>query len=348
MFTYLIPLTFFISCSNSNSNDSISCNKERAITGFPKEYEIKEDSSISANITQCVDMFHADSLLICKMENSEHFWRVISLNSMKTLCELIPKGHGNNDFSKFPTSEITFIENDSLYVNFFDKDKNAIVKGNLTKSVKLNKTIVSSKKINTSEDICNIYEIKDSTYFIVKNKSNRGFTRELLQKDVLTPVSPGNLNDVLANEELNILSATRTVNPQKTTIVEAMLRFNQINLYSIGNDFNVTLKMEPELQSVSKIENTIKPMRNKYFGTIYSAEKWFAVLYYNTSIKSFFEGDFKNSQIMFFDWSGNPLLKLKLSMQATSFFIYDQSLYLLIDNEDGRQIHKYKFPCPNL
>lgn len=340
-------LILFISCKDVESNDNIRCDKVQQIEDFPYEYEIKEAENMPIDIPGCVDMFHADSLLICKIDNSDHYWKVISLNSMKTLCNLVPNGHGKNEFTTLPTCETAFTHNDSLYVNFYDKERNAILTCNLTESIKRNQTVVNSKKISVSEDITNIFEIKDSTYYIIKNRNNRGFTRYLQQKENKIPISPGNLNETLANEEISILSATRTINPHKTIIVEAMLRFNQINMYSLNKDFSVTLMMESELEGISAVEKTMKPMRKKYFGTIYPTENWFAVLHYNTTLKNFLERSNKCSDILFFDWKGNPLLKLRIPMQATSFFIHNHSLYILNNNDECEKIYKYAFPYLN-
>ena len=345
--SFLMLLILFISCREVDTNNTISCSKIQQIEEFPQEREMKEVGNLPIDISGCVDMFHVDSLLICMMDNSDCFWKVISLNSMKTLCNIVPKGHGKNEFARLPRREMAFSHHDSLYVSFYDQGRNTIVTCNLTESIKRNQTVVNTKKISVNDDIANIFEINDSTYYIIKNRLNRGFARYLLQKGNKIPVSPGNLNEVLADEELNILSAGREINPQKTIIVEAMLRLNQINMYSLNEDFSVTLMMEPELQSVSAIEKTMKPMRKKYFGPIYTAEEWFAVLHYNTTLKDFFERTNKCSDILFFDWKGNPLLKLKIPMQVTSFFVYNHSLYVLTDSGESEQIHKYAFPYLN-
>ena len=158
-------------------------------------------------------------------------------------------------------------------------------------------------------------------------------------------VDPGNLNRV-GTDEISILSSYRIVNTKQKMVVEGMLRFPQINLYSLDNDMNITLSMEPELRSKSSIENCSKSARRKYFGEIQSMENFFGAMYYDIPLKDFYDGSGKGAKILFFKWDGTPVLKINLAYIATSFFIYKNKLYVFSGSGEKECLKMYD--CPSI
>lgn len=340
-YLFIISMILFVGCS-PDKKDYIECGEIRFIDSFPKELELAEIEPLPIDLTGCVDILQADSLLICKMENSDYFWKILSLNSLQLLGSYARVGHGHEEFEVMPSSEFIHMVNDSIFCDIFDSNSQTLYRCNLTESVNRNELIFcNKKKLGSVNNICNIIALSDSTYYTVKYHNNCGFMRSILAANGAEKIIEcGNLNKVTA-EEINVLSASRTINIEKKKAVEAMLRFSQINLYSLDKEANLTLSMEPNLKSLSSTESLLKIQRKKYFGSIFSADKWFGTLYYNMSLKNFFTGVGENSYILFFDWDGNPLLRIKIPYIAISFFIYNDYLYIFSNAMEDEKMYKY-------
>lgn len=338
---FIISLILFVGC-HPDKKDYIKCGEVRFVESFPEEVELAEVNPLPIDLTGCLDVIHADSLLICKMGSDDYFWKILSLNSFRSLGLYARKGHGHEEFEMMPSSEFVRVSDDSVYCDIFDSNSQTLYQCNLTESINKDRLVFhNKKKFGGMNNICNIISLSDSTYYVVKYHNNCGFIRLILTTDGTEKiVECGNLNKIAA-KEINVLSASRTVNIEKKKAVEAMLRFAQINLYSFDEKVNLTLSMEPDLKGLSYTEILQKQERKKYFGSIYSTDKWFGVLYYNMSLKKFFIDAGEKSYILFFDWSGNPLLRIKVPYIATSFFLYKDYLYIFSNAMEEERMYKY-------
>lgn len=128
----------------------------------------------------------------------------------------------------------------------------------------------------------------------------------------------GNLNQLCAEEDINTLAAVRALNQERMMVAEAMLRLNQINLYSLDSDSSKTLCVGDELTDVMEVDSRLKINRHKYYGYIVPGKDYFVALYNNVSYKAYFEG-VGESQLQFFSWDGQPLLCVNLPYMVTSF-----------------------------
>lgn len=342
-YLFLISIVLLVGC-NPARRDYVECGPVRVINSFPEEMELPETAPLSVNLTGCLNVVHADSLLICQMGSGDCFWKILSLNTGASLGSYTRKGHGHEEFAQMPSPESIRISNDSIFCDIFDSNSQTLYRYNLTESVEKQKLVFcSQQQLKGLGRVGKAIALSDSAYYIVKPHDNRGFIRSILTADGKEEaIACGNLNRVTA-EEINVLSASRTVSPERNKVAEAMLRFGQINLYSLKKAECLTLSMEPELKSLSAEEHWLKQKRKKYFGYIHSNEKWFGTLYYNMSLNDFFSGTGRMSHLLFFDWDGNPLLRINIPYIATSFFVHDGSLYIFTNAVEEEKIYKYPF-----
>ena len=68
----LLISILFVGCK-SDKKDYIRCNEVRTILSFPEEIELKNPSVVPVDLTGCVDIIQADSLMICKKADGEYF-----------------------------------------------------------------------------------------------------------------------------------------------------------------------------------------------------------------------------------------------------------------------------------
>lgn len=342
----ILSLIFFVGCK-SDKKDYVKCDKVVNVLSFPEEIDLKNPYELSIDLIGCVDVVQADSLLICKREGEDKFWEIYSLNMLKSYGKYFRKGHGKNEFEWMPTSENVYYVNDSLYCDIYKSSSNKLYTCNLTSTVQCKELSMSEKfDFSAYGDMCDVIDVDDSTYFCVKYNKSCGFLRAIVDyAGNEHVVDPGNLNRV-GTDEISILSSYRIVNTKQKMVVEGMLRFPQINLYSLDNDMNITLSMEPELRSKSSIENCSKSARRKYFGEIQSMENFFGAMYYDIPLKDFYDGSGKGSKILFFKWDGTPVLKINLAYIATSFFIYKNKLYVFSGSGEKECLKMYD--CPSI
>lgn len=266
------------------------------------------------------------------------------MKTLRSYGKFMPKGHGKDEYECMPCSEVVYKDGDSLYCNYYVNTSRTLYKSNLTASI-AEGSLVSKpqKELHQHGDLSKVIYLSDSAYFAVKYNLNIGFKRVTINKnDTESPINIGNLNTVTVRDEINTLSACREVNKNNMMVVEAMLRFNQINLYSLRDSFNITLSMSPNLASITATDNLSKNQRRKYFGTVFTTDTYFATLYYDIPLRDYYEDQSGKSHILFFDWQGNPIMKIKIPYIATSFFIANDYLYVFTNITEKEQLYRYK------
>ena len=68
----LLISILFVGCK-SDKKDYIRCDEVRTILSFAEEIELKNPSVVPVDLTGCVDIIQADSLMICKKADGEYF-----------------------------------------------------------------------------------------------------------------------------------------------------------------------------------------------------------------------------------------------------------------------------------
>ena len=77
----LLISILFVGCK-SDKKDYIRCDEVRTILSFAEEIELKNPSVAPVDLTGCVDIIQADSLMICKKEDGEYYLPYINLDPM--------------------------------------------------------------------------------------------------------------------------------------------------------------------------------------------------------------------------------------------------------------------------
>ena len=342
-FVLLSVVSLFVSCSSDDASKKyLQCGEVEYVSDFPKVFEIKALERLDLDLTGCVNFFIADTLLVCEYPEKDLYWEVHSLNDLSLKGRIISKGHGHNEFSNMPTSIDTDVKRDSgIYCNLFcSEDK--FYQCNISES--LEDTVSSLREFHVKAklgDASSINEISDSEYFIL-NYMGQGYKRMLLKNGTVKELENiGNLNDVRMKKDINVVSSVRCFNKQDRLVAEAMLRLNQINLYSLDGKPGKTLCVGDEQMSLTEADETPKSSSNKMFGCIQACGDFFVAAYHDIYYNDYFEGKGKTN-LMFFDWQGSPLLRINMPFVATSFAVSDDMVvYLLESNTKNEAVYKY-------
>lgn len=293
------------------------------------------------DLAGCVNFFIADSMLVCEYPDKDMYWEVHSLGDLSLRGKIISKGHGHNEFSNMPTSIDTDVKSDTdVCCNFFCSE-DRLYRCNIFAS--LADTVPSLQELNVKANLGDAFfvsEMSGSEYFVVNNMGF-GYKRMLVKDGVVSELKNiGNLNDVRMKKDINMVSSVRCFNKQKRLVAEAMLRLNQINLYSLDGKPGKTLCIGDGLMDLDKAD---KMSRNqKMFSKIQSCGNFFVAAYHDIDYNDYFDGKGKTS-LLFFDWQGNPLLKVNIPFVATAFAITKNGdVYLLESNAQEEVMYKYE------
>lgn len=342
--TYILFITIlFVAGCSSRNEQTLQCNEVNYVQEFPREVNLEETKPLPLNLIGCVDMKSADSLLIFKVDEGEYFWKIYSLNSNSFIADMLPRGHGNMEFVSLPHSESIVPTDSALYYDFCDDARHTLFRCNLTQTLQQGRLALEPKfNYKKYEGASPAVSLSDTSVYIKENVGSDGYIRFVLVNGERQDFACiGNLNTVHVKENINTLSAVTSINRKRMMAVEAMLRMNQINVYSLQSDSSFTICVGEELDDVNEVDGLSKRMRRKYYGSVVTYDNYFVALYQGTSMSDYIQGKGKSS-LQFFDWKGNPLLCIKLPMVATSFYIKDNSdLYVFSSMEAEEALYKY-------
>ncbi|MDE6158654.1 MAG: hypothetical protein K2F69_00920 [Bacteroidaceae bacterium] len=342
--TYILFITIlFVAGCSSHNEQTLQCNEVNYVQEFPHEVNLEGIKPLPLNLVGCVDMKPADSLLIFKVDEGEYFWKIYSLNSNGFIADMLPRGHGDMEFASLPHSESVIPTDSALYCDFCDDARQTLFRCDLTRTLQQGRLALEPKfSYRKYEGAYPAVSLSDTSVYIKENVGSDGYIRFMLVNGERQDFAGiGNLNTVRVKENLNTLSAVTCINRKRMMAVEAMLRMNQINVYSLQSDSSFTICVGEKLDDVNEVDGLSKRMRRKYYGSVVTYDNYFVALYQGTSMSDYIQGKGKSS-LQFFDWKGNPLLCIKLPMVATSFYIKDNSdLYVFSSMEAEEALYKY-------
>lgn len=340
-FTFLLLIT---GCSSYNE-ETLQCNEVEYIREFPKEISLENVDPLPLDLAGCTEVYGIDSLLVCRIPEGEYLWKVYSLRDYQLLGQLLGKGHGHDEFVESCIPDQSFRTDTALFCEFWSSANGTWYRCNLTQSLHSGHIVWDRKKQFKDSDLIHTNMcLNDSLFFMVKYNGYAGYIRSLWVDGTVKDMDHvGNLNQLCAEEDINTLAAVRALNQERMMVAEAMLRLNQINLYSLDSDSSKTLCVGDELTNVMEVDSRLKINRHKYYGYIVPGKDYFVALYNNVSYKAYFEG-VGESQLQFFSWDGQPLLCVNLPYMVTSFFI-SENKYLYVFSNGGEEEVMYKYDC---
>ncbi|MFI3262282.1 MAG: hypothetical protein R3Y26_05180 [Rikenellaceae bacterium] len=334
----LIASLVMFSCNQPS--DYITNNNVKYIKDFPANKTFDHASPIDIDLRGVVNFFIAGEHIYLQHLSGNRFWSVYSINDKKHVVDLLDKGSSRLEFTDLPSCEDIYEIDSVLYCNVKKPSESKIMQINLTESILEKKTVIKelANFDNVSGFISNCFQINDTSFFISNSRDYKSVKRFALENNKRVNLKQCEyLNTPVINEDMNTLSAIRTYNRSQNMVAEGMLRLNQINVYSLDKDNSYVICVGDELSDYLDVDRTSKRQLKKYYGHIYSNDKYYALLYHNKPLKSYLDYN-SESYIQFFSWEGAPLSEIKFTFPVTAFSVKGNDLYVLSLNKDGEEV----------
>ena len=340
---YILFLLFTLSaCVRETAY--LACEQVEIIKEFPVTIEEKALSPLPIAVPGCVDITVADSFLICKYIDGEYFWKVYSLKDYRFIANLFHKGHGKNETMDLPTSEKVIVNDTSVSCELLTFE-NKLYRCDIQRSIDSANTIVDDitpNKSGLNDMLTTLYRVNDSTYFF-KWIKKYGFNRNLYQNNKVLPIDNiGNLNDVFDNEELNTLSAGSFLCGAKNKMVEAMLRLNQLHIYSLDGSWSKTLNIGGEPMNLYEVDGQYRRNIVEQFSEVKGNDDYIVALYLGGKETDIIENKVK-STILIFDWDGNAKAKIIIPFSASAIDVDTHgNIFIFSRYMETERIYRYK------
>ena len=349
----ITPLLLIISCNRGPINhwalEKVEFIDDFPIVTKPTDYY---DYSKSIDIPGVLDVRVWGDYLLLSSSDGSGFIYVFERSTSKCLGHYLLRGNGPNELL-YPTffSRIQFFDKGAMLVN----EKGEVLFWDIEKSCDEHTTVCESIRslpsfsydngalyylpINNNTFLGNGIDNsiqKKNRFLIVDDEYRETPAMEFLNTICLPEPDPG---------KINILSSIFAINNEKGVIVEASVKLNSIQLYSIDGTTAKTLCLGAALDDINSVWSRHPKWMPLSFMSPRAYDKCFAVLYVNTTE---FEYDlFKTlPEILLFDWDGTPLQKIQLPVHATSFDIDWNENKLYTVDYDNERVCVFDFKSP--
>jgi len=323
------------------------------VSDFPKNYTLEEKTKLGIDVLGILDFEIKDSLLIVSKRSDDKFWVFYRLPNYDKLGAFLNKGRGPFELSSPPffANSTSFLKEQGERYSYI-LNRGNLFKFNIDKSIATGQLEMSVVRDSLSDAIFACQMIDNNDIFIRKiNDSRTKQNRYVLKNGVKTTTSfLDKLNQIAIKKGLepNILTSVIRYHSKKKLFVETPIMCNYIMVYNLDGAFFKVICLEDELNTIKMVQKKSEEEWSDQFKGVCSFDDFFGVVY-TQGAKYYYdeedeELDSKNlySSILLFDWQGNPLAKLKLKNQITSFGIdfKNGELYTLnFDEEDS--FYKY-------
>lgn len=295
------------------------------IDEFPIEAQLGEATEAYTDVIGIKSFCILDTVLAFTLKGEEGVVSFYSTSGLN-LGNFISIGDGPNDLLESPnfnTNADLFQQGINKYVLFHDTQKGRLLMMDVDNSITKKNLFIDEIMSGLSTSLFTIKNLGDSSY-LYKELNDDG-TRQIRyifrgnKKKELNVIDKLNQANVPEGEDFNILSTLTKVHDGK--VVEVPIGLNYINLYSIEDSFAITICIDKELSNINEIIKQNKAKRLYTFANVQVYDSFWGVVYIGEEERSYQLERKKKPIILFFDWQGNPLAKIKLNRQITSFDI---------------------------
>ena len=322
----LTSVLSFSSCSREVRFSTLET--VRTVDSFPSEYHLSDAEILDVDLMGVVYMNTFGPLTIYLTPQDSTLWKLAFTSDHQIVGRALQKGAGPGEFINLPSIiDVTHTEDTTILLV---KDSHAkkfynVIVNRQSESV----DDVSINEINTpydgyTKDVRWIIPMTDSLTYICKyDLSGKGFKRMKPSGDELQDIQ--NLGTLQGNfrelKDLNTLAFIPIANPGGTDIAELMIRLNQINLYSLSDTTKrTTICVGNRVDDINEADSRPRMNRINRYESGESFSDFFVALYSGEQQRDVDSGK-GSSQLQFFDWDGNPLLRIILDVPINSFHI---------------------------
>lgn len=316
------------------------------VTEFPHEYSLPEQEPFMSDMMGVVSVRGVDSLLIGINADQEYFMGLYSLNSGKKLADLFKRGQGPGEYVSSPRVQKFIISGDSVMACMIYNYGKEIFTLDLLSSSKKGHEVVSKRSYpNSFHDIKDFIPLNRGDSFVVaRNFDKGGFKRYIYthdnrrQKIKVYDYKKNGMHKI--ND--NIISFLSLPFKNDSLVAEACIAINQINIYSL-NDTTIrkTVCVGSSLDDVRAVDRAPRAEIPRSYGGIGLWRDKPVFLYHGLTEKDYQENK-GSSELQIFDAGMQPLIRIKLPIIATAFYLDDNGkLYLFNPLGDSEYVYRY-------
>lgn len=335
-------LLILASCGKGNDTDD----RFRFITDWEYDAPLSEDES-----------FHCDEIGVCGIKVLDSVmvlghrlnWSVLSSDGKRKYGDFLSVGQGPGEFVygvPFVQSSYFVGERDSLIAYLVNNKRSRIVRANLTDIISGGKGNLTERRVNRALKRAWHTVVCDSASLLMSlpNDSITGFRKLLVIGDSLSSKKVTDSLDVMKvadREKINLLGRVYRYNKASGKFVEARSFLNLISVFSkrdgilkrvcIGK--NVFDLVEMEKKEINYDGYAIRECAvwDKGFGVI-SPE---GLVEASGPVQS------DSSDLLVFDWDGDPIYRTKLPLKINSFDIDWGNGRLIVHDEVNDRVLAY-------
>lgn len=289
-----------------------------------------------------------DSVMISMIGGSTYFWELRNLYDPAQSKFYLNKGQGPEEYVAAPTSLRKINYCDSLSFSAWDYTRQVLLLGKTwVADDGCPEVSLLKKEYKQLKDAKYVLPLNDSTLYVcLYDFNNGGFKRGLFKSGRFTSLkNMGTFEADFSDLNPSNISFIPTLNQEGTNVAEAMIRLNQINLYSLTDTLlRTTLTTSDKLDNINKVENMNSKDIIRRYTDVKSYDNLFIALYQGVSRKDFSEGECM-SEFQVYDWNGKPVCRIKTDKCISSFAVDKNGKLLGLDiNSESETIFSWDLP----
>jgi len=343
----MLSICLFVSCGDVVDDTSkLVLDNFTFITDFPEEKSVKSSEEIELHIGNynVLSMTIKDSLLMVSTHKNEQVVYVYDVSDFSCLGSFFKIGNGPSELLKtfYMNYARIFYSGHSIMLEFSNGRKE-IVRWNVSQSLIRNETVAESRPLPSTSAYSGLWMILDDSTSFCRTISSDELKneREVYVGTILKKVDAfTKLNGIEVSTNrypyFNLLSGYPAYNEENRIFVDASISTNVINFVALDNNFSKTVIVGREVVSVHEAE--------KYCNRHHKERQFFFSQSSDDTLCAFlFSEKSKDYSILFFDWYGEPKLKVNLPHPATDF-CFDSSKHVIyaLDSENEK-IYRYEY-----
>ena len=316
---------------------------------FPEEYSLTSAEVVNTRALGAVDFKIQDSLIVIG-SLEDYAWKILSLDGVEQVTELIRKGNGPGEFisTPLPSQAEFYKEGGETYCYLSDMNKREMYRMNFSESLKTGQAEIETIGTMLPYPAFNLVYIKDSVYYYetLIDKTTRYERNILKDRESSVPNWLEELNSAHVNPgvDFNLLSAGFSYNRERNLIVETPICLNNINLYTLDGEFRKTVNIGRRLSDIDNLQKKERAYHPYTFATALLYDTFFSVLYLGETNLSYQMGRTQMPHIYCFDYEGNPLADILLDEHVTSFDFDFEGGWLYVLDQITDRMWRYALP----
>jgi len=286
----------------------------------PEELEIDVMGGITAHV---VDSF----LMVLNSSESDYLISLFRLADRSRIGNYIRTGRGPNEFMGIDYDGQFDTRSGEVKIWFGTYPENKLVLFNASQSISENKTIIDREilldhpQTNTSK---NWFVVNDSIILAKEILNEKRLFVYNYQDNNITTTYPLYTNKGL---DMNIYFGATIFNIAENKWAQAMMLFDQINLYDLKTKSGKSIRMSDDNRDPEKLEVTQPFEMDLFYRDAFSAHSYFFATY--------LPNENNYTDIRQFDWEGNLLniFRVNKRLPYITFDEKNKNIYALDANE---------------